>query len=59
MKQDAKEKAIAIELTAAEKKAAVRSVRTLGLKFAAVNMIRTAKGPQIIEFGTIAGITSH
>lgn len=49
MKGDDKDKVLLIELTPAEKKIAIRSVRILGLKFAAVTLLRTSKGPQIIE----------
>ena len=49
MKGEAYDKVISLSLTAAEKKLAVRSVRILGLKFAGVNLLRTSKGPQIID----------
>lgn len=38
-----------VEITPLEKKMAIRAVRVLGLKFAAVNFLRTKAGPRIVD----------
>jgi ribosomal protein S6--L-glutamate ligase len=45
-------------ITSAEKKLAVKAVRILGLKFAAVNLLRTKDGPRIIDINSSPGLRS-
>lgn len=46
---DVRKKIQPISLTAAEQKMAIRAVRTLGLKFASVNLFRTKEGPLVVD----------
>jgi ribosomal protein S6--L-glutamate ligase len=45
-----------IKITLAEKHMAIRAARILGLKFAAVNLLRTKDGPKIIDVNSSPGL---
>lgn len=45
-----------IKLTPEEKKTAIKAVRILGLKFAGVDILRTSRGPEVIEANSSPGL---
>ncbi|MBS0290461.1 MAG: 30S ribosomal protein S6--L-glutamate ligase [Proteobacteria bacterium] len=47
-----------VKLTVVEKKLAVRAARVLGLKFAAVNLLRTKEGPRVIDVNSSPGLNT-
>ncbi len=48
---------VAVKMTITEKKLAVKAARVLGLKLAAVNLLRTKEGPRIIDVNSSPGLS--
>lgn len=49
-------KGYSIKITAEERKIAVKAARILGLKFASVDLLRTDKGPRVLEVNSSPGL---